>query len=176
MRRGEYLGLRWSDIDFEKMTMSISKQLKRENGDLKLLPLKTTHSNRKIAIPKELVNELKRHKRKQAEEKLAAGSAWQENDLVFCGVLGTPLDPRAFYANYKRMLANANLPDIRFHDLRHTYATLAIQNGVDVKTVQETLGHHSPAFTLEVYTHVTDKMRKDAARKMGAMMKSFEQK
>ena len=108
---------------------------------------------------------LKQHLENQELLKTNAGALWIQTSLVFCNELGNPLDPSGVYHYFKRLLKKLNLNDNRFHDIRHTYATIALQNGVDIKTIQETLGHYSVAFTLQVYGHVTKQMQESAAKK-----------
>ena len=113
---------------------------------------------------------------KQAQRRLQAGDLWQDwTDpakqyaacrLVFTNVLGDHLHPQRLYAHHKKIAANAGAPDARVHDLRHTFAVLSLQNGDDVKTVQENLGHATAAFTLDVYGHVSERMKEDSAARM----------
>lgn len=112
---------------------------------------KTPQSRRTIPIPGEGLEELKRHKARQAQEKLLLGQAYQDHGLVFCQVDGKPLDPRNFTRYFDRMLEEAGLPHIRFHDLRHTFATLMLELGEHPKTVQTMLGHSKIAMTLDLY-------------------------
>ena len=113
-------------------------------------------------------------KRRQAEKQLIAGQLWEKSNLVFTNDTGGPLDADAVYRAYKKLLADNNLPDIRLHDLRHTAAALMLQNGDDVKTLQEALGHHSAGFTLDMYGHVTERMKKESADRMEAYIKSLQ--
>ena len=117
---------------------------------------------------------LKKVRSKQAENRLKYGSAYyNEHDLVFTNEIGGHLSPVTVLGCFKRRVAAIGVPETRFHDLRHTYATLSIQNKDDIKTVSENLGHATVAFTLDVYGHVTDQMRKDSADRMQAYIDSI---
>ncbi len=117
---------------------------------------------------------LKRQKEKQAELRRLAGNMWIESNFVFTNKIGENLSPQTVYLNFKKLVAAAGYPDARFHDLRHSYAVAALQSGDDIKTVQENLGHHTAAFTLDIYGHVTDKMRRDSAQRMQVYIDSLQ--
>jgi integrase len=134
---------------------------------------KTKLSNRVINLAPAVVQVLKEHKKKQAEYRLMVGGIYRKDlDLVFANEIGEPLDPRAFTRVFERVIKKAGL-DVTFHGLRHTFATIALEQGVDVKTIQETLGHHSSAFTMDVYSSVTTKMKREAANKVGNLLASL---
>ena len=178
MRRGETLGLAWGCVDFAGGTILINRQLQRERkkgGQLTIVAVKND-KQRRISPPLTVFNLLKDHKRKQAEKQLKAGQLWEKTDLIFTNDTGGPLDADAVYKAYKKLLADNALPNIRIHDLRHTAAALMLQNGDDIKTVQEALGHHSAGFTLDTYGHVTEKMKQDSAARMEAYIKSVRKK
>jgi integrase len=126
-------------------------------------------SRRVITLPDELVTALRRHRALQNEERLAAGSAWEDWDLVFCQPNGRPIDPRADWAEWGELLQRAGVRQVRLHDGRHTAATLLLEQGVHVRAIQRILGH-SDVRTTEAYTHVGDQMTRDAARRMGAAL------
>ena len=123
-------------------------------------------SNRVINITPSLLQVLREHKTDQNKVKLQAGGAYDERklNLVFANEIGDPLCPRAFSRNFERLVESAGL-NITFHGLRHTFATIALEEGVNVKTIQETLGHHSSAFTMDIYSNVTAKMKTDKVSK-----------
>lgn len=167
LRFGELLELCWKDVDFEARTLTVNRQLQRVNGTLQFQTLKTPRSRRTIALPELAVAALKAHRARQMEERLKMGELWQDLDLVFCSEIGTPLNEsnvrnRSFYP----LLEKAGLPRIRFHDLRHTCATLLLAQGVHPKFVQEQLGHARIGVTLDTYTHVMPGMMKEVAEKM----------
>ena len=157
LRRGELLGLKWSDIDFEKRTLEVKRQIQRVNGVIQETASKTHNAYRKILLPVEAVEILQQYKAKQAIE----------SEYIFPSPTGGIMEPDCARKMLKRVLERAGLDELRFHDLRHTFATLALQNGVDVKTLSGILGHYSAGFTLDTYAHVTAQMQEDAANKMG---------
>ena len=162
MRRGEILGLKWIDLDYEANTIHIRRQICRIDGVVTEGPLKTKNSYRKIIIPSDVMSVLK------AKEKNDAGFS----EYVFPSAkTGGPISPDSVLHMLHRVLERAGLPKIRFHDLRHTFATMALQNGVDVKTLSCILGHFSAGFTLDTYAHVTTNMQQDAADKVGNFLK-----
>lgn len=121
----------------------------------------------RIITPAQFVMKtLQEQRRLQAEWRLLAGPAWQEGNFVFTNQLGGHLRKQTVYNRFKSIARSIGIPEARFHDLRHTYAVTSLQAGDDVKTVQENLGHHTAAFTLDVYGHVTDQMKKDSAARM----------
>ena len=161
MRRGELLGLKWEDIDFDHGVIHIRRQVARLNGTVQEAPLKTKNSYRNISIGADAV-ELLKQKKEQDNGKSV---------YVFPSPTGGPLAPDSVLHMLHRVLKRAGLPKIRFHDLRHTFATLALQNGVDIKTVSGMLGHFSAGFTLDTYAHVTTAAQREAAETMENMLK-----
>ena len=159
LRRGELLGLKWEDIDFTTQTLRVRRQVGRINGEVREAPLKTKNAYRTISLGTDAVGILKQQREKQPS------SAY-----VFPGPTGSPIAPDSVLHMLHRVLDRAGLPEIRFHDLRHTFATLALQNGVDVKTVSGMLGHFSAGFTLDTYAHVTTAAQKKAAKTMGEVL------
>ncbi|MBC9784100.1 site-specific integrase [Heliobacterium chlorum] len=146
LRRGELLALRWADIDLEKGTLKVNQSLSRvavQEADSKTQLIfqapKTKKSQRTIKIPPDALKELKIHKVKQAEERLAKGSGYSDQGLVFCGSEGQPIDPRSFTRRYETLLEKAEVPKVSFHALRHTVAVLLIKAGEKVKNVQNLL-------------------------------------
>ena len=168
MREGELLGLMWDCVDFEHGTIRVDKQLQRhreKGGGYYLCPTKNSKA-RLIAAAPSVMALLRRRKREQTAQRLAVGPGWQDTGLVFTNELGERLSYRTAYDCYKRIMAEIGCPHARFHDLRHTYAVMALEGGDDIKTVQENLGHHAASFTLDVYGHVTERMRKQSAERM----------
>lgn len=168
MRRGEILGLRWKDIDFENRQIRISKSLKPRQG-LKE-GVKTQSGHRSITISPMVVSELKKHRTMLAKEKLACEN-YQDNDLVICQKNGNPVNLGNFTQFWKRVIAKTGMRYIRFHDLRHTCASLLLSAGVHPKIVQELLGHSSIKITLDKYSHMMPNLQENAALALEKMLK-----
>lgn len=176
MREGEIIGLTWDKVDFEKGIIHVDKQLKRKQGKNNVYFFDSLKNGKtRIVSPAPIVFDvLRKVKIEQKQNQLKYGSAYENKDnLVFTNELGDHIGVEAVLLAFKRRVSAIGLPQMRFHDLRHTYATLSIQNGDDIKTVSESLGHATVAFTLDVYGHVTDKMRKDSADRMQAFFDSL---
>jgi integrase len=179
LRRGEVLALRWKDVNVKTGTLQVKQTLVRvtnhgatkAEGRTRLLfqEPKTSPSRRTLPIPEECLTALKQHKARQAEEKLL-GQAYHDHGLVFCQADGKPIDPRNFLRSFDRLIALAGLPPIRFHDARHTFATLMLELGESPKTVQTMLGHSRVAITLDIYSHVSLELEKKAAAKLNAAL------
>lgn len=157
LRRGEILGLKWTDMDLgAKGTLRITRQLQRmRDGSGLQFTAPKSGKGRAVRLPKRAVEALKAHRARQAEEKLKAGSLYEDGGLVFATEVGTPLEPSNIdRRSFKPLLEKARLPDIRFHDLRHTCATTLLKMGQHPKFVQDLLGHANIALTLDTYSHV----------------------
>ncbi len=172
MRRGEIFALRWSDVDFENQLISIRRTLHRtkDSGFVFRDSAKTDGSRRSIAVSDSVVKMLKKIKRKQLEQKMALGPAYQDHDLIFCRPDGTPFDLDYLSKAFGQFIRKANLPPIRFHDLRHTHATLLLQQGEHPKVVSERLGHSTITITMDLYSHVMPNMQKEAAQKLDNLL------
>lgn len=176
LRLAEAIGLTWDCVDFEKRRLTINKQLQKRplaEGGFTFTPLKNDKT--RIIAPAPFVLELlKRWRQVQAEERLKAGWEWQgwksekecQTAIVFTTPLGTHLRPQTVYIHFKKFATEIGASNARVHDLRHTYAALSLQNGDDIKTVQGNLGHATAAFTLDVYCHVSERMKEDSANRM----------
>jgi integrase len=169
MRRGEVLGLRWRDIDFDAGELSVANTLTTAGfGTVVAGPPKTTKSRRHLFLDSKTLEVLRDHRRSQREERLAAGPAWNGgNDYTFTDELGNPLHPDQFSLRFRQCVKRSGLPMIRLHDLRHSYATLALKAGVHPKVVSERLGHAGVGITLDLYSHVTRSIARDAADAVG---------
>ncbi|HEU5230212.1 MAG TPA: tyrosine-type recombinase/integrase [Ktedonobacteraceae bacterium] len=167
MRRGEILALKWQDINFSQNTLQVRRIFTRRPGNryIESEP-KTEKSRRNILLAPIVVTLLKQHRTRQLEAKLKAGSQWQDRGLVFCTSLGTPLNPEKMVARFKTLLKKGGLPPIRFHDLRHSAATILLSLGVHPKVVQELLGHNQISMTMDIYSHVLPGMQRDAITKL----------
>ncbi|HXG90548.1 MAG TPA: tyrosine-type recombinase/integrase [Vicinamibacterales bacterium] len=137
---------------------------------LRITEPKSASSVRTVTMPNVVVTALKAHRTRQLEERLAAGGEWQDSGLVFTSPIGTALDPRNATRDFPAMLAAAKLPVVRFHDLRHTAATLLLTQGVDPRTIMETLGHSQISLTMNTYSHVLPALQAEAAAKMDAAL------
>jgi integrase len=166
LRQGEALGLRWQDVDLPMGYLHIKKQLQRINGEFHLVEPKTPRSRRSLALPASIVAALSEHKDRQRNEHGAAGELWQESDLVFTTDRGRPLDGTVVSHHFHRVLDRAGLPQRRFHDLRHSSATLLLVQGVSPRVVMDVLGHSQIALTMNTYTHVIPELRRQAADRM----------
>jgi integrase len=163
MRRGEVLGLHWANVDLDKARIVVNRSLTLVNEELVWAPPKTARSRRSLSLDSETVAVLRSHRRRQLEERLNAGEAWHDNDLVFCNEDGTALHPSRFTRRFVTACERAGVPRIRLHDLRHTWATLALQAGIHPNVVSERLGHATTSITLDIYSHVQPELSAHAA-------------
>ncbi|MCL2494926.1 MAG: site-specific integrase, partial [Oscillospiraceae bacterium] len=168
MRKGEVLGLTWNNVDFERGTVCIRQQLLKKRGENAFMLASPKNDKPRTISPSPSVMAVLRGERvRQKRNQLQAGTAWSNPDnLVFTNPLGRHLIPNTVYCKFKRIAADLGVADLRYHDLRHTYAVNALHGGDDVKTVQGNLGHHTAAFTLDTYGHVTEQMQRDSAARM----------
>ena len=175
MREGEVLGLTWDCLDFKHGTLLIKQQLRREQqkgGKYYFSPPKNNKS-RVLSLAPSVIQLFRLQKLKQNGMRLEAGNLWEENNLIFSNQTGGFLSYRTVYDCFKRIMDRIGSPATRFHDLRHTYAVMAIKSGDDIKTVQENLGHATAAFTLDVYGHVTAQMKQASADRMEQLIRSI---
>lgn len=164
MRQGEVLGLRWKDVDFEAQIIYVRQTL-TQNAVIKT-GAKNKASLRSIHIPNKLVDELRAYRKQVLQEKLLYGQSYPDNDLVVCTKSGKPMIPRNFRKEFYNLIEQLGLPKIRFHDLRHTHATILIQQNVNVKLISERLGHSDIETTLNTYFHVLPDMQKSVSDKL----------
>lgn len=162
MRRGELLGLRWTDVDFGNSTLTIRQALQRVGGRLVLVEPKTALSRRTVPVPPPTLTALRAHRTRQNADRLAAGAAWQDSGLVFTTHLGGPLEPRNVNRAWYTLRANADLPWLRLHDLRHACASFMLAAGASPRTVMKTLGHSQIGLTMNTYTHVLPEVEREA--------------
>lgn len=179
MRQGEVLGLQWSCVDFERGTITVERQLQRprRKGDIYYFSALKNDKTRVIRPAPSVMQVLKDHKRRQNEQRLRAGTMWDAGgfpNLVFTTETGRFINYSTLLLSYKQALKRAGISEKRFHDLRHSYAVASLRAGDDVKTVQENLGHHTAAFTLDQYGHVTESMKKDSASRMEAFIATLK--
>ena len=163
-RRGECLGLRWQDIDFDRGIASIVQTIQRVQGrGLIIDSPKSKKGRRAIAIDAETVSVLKAHRVRQLEHRLQLGDEWENHDFVFPGVTGRPLDPSVLTHRFGRLAERAQTPGVNLKALRHFHATLLLRQGVHPKIVQERLGHATISITLDTYSHVIPSLQTEAA-------------
>jgi len=171
LRMGEILGLRWRDVDLDGGMLTVNQAVYRIAGQgMVTAEPKTDRSRRALFLPEGVRAALRTHRVRQLHERLIAGSHWHDNSLVFTSGIGTPLEPRNLFRIFKALLRKAGLPDIRFHDLRHSAASLLLAQGVPMRAVMELLGHSSIGTTADIYSHVMPAMMRDVADKMDAIL------
>jgi integrase len=167
LRQGEILGLKWSDLDWMTRRLKVQRQLQRTKtgGNLFTDP-KSEAGRRSVVLSRITISKLRAQRAVLSYERLFAGARWKDNDLIFPSTLGTPLDLMKLHKDFKGILHKAQLPNLRFHDLRHTAATLMLAQGIHPKVVQERLGHADIALTLNTYSHVLPDIQEEAAEKL----------
>ncbi len=170
MRRGEVAGLRWGDLDPEAGRLAVRRSLVTAGYAVSWSEPKTERSRRSVALDPGTLDAVRAHRARQAQEKLALGAAYADEDLVFCREDGRPLHPERLSKLFAACVREAGLRPIRLHDLRHTHATLALQAGVHPKVVSERLGHGDVGITLNVYSHVVPAMEEEAAARVAALV------
>lgn len=169
MRQGEVLGLTWDCVNFERNTILVNKQLQKTQkvgGEYVLVPTKNSRS-RTIMVAPSVMEMLKLQRDKQMFQQKRAGEAWEnEWNLVFTDEMGKFLPHFTVYKAFKAVVTRMGMPEERFHDLRHSYAVVSLESGDDIKTVQSNLGHATASFTLDVYGHVSQRMKQQSADRM----------
>ena len=163
MRRGEAIGLRWSDVDLENARLSVRRALIPTNREVVVSEPKTAKGRRVVALDRVTVEVLKAQAARQLDEQSERGETWVDSGLVFTAENGAALDPESVSRYWRQAVKKAMLPAIRLHDLRHTHATLALQAGVHPKVVSERLGHATVSITLDTYSHAIPAMQESAA-------------
>jgi integrase len=165
LRQGEPLGLRWEDVDFEDGLVRVRRTLTRNKRRLLLGEPKTKRSRRTVQLTEAAVQALKEHRARQKQQMERLGDHYEDQGLIFATQKGTLVNPTNLKKrSFEPLLEKAGLPSIRFHDLRHTCATLLLSSNVNPKIVSEMLGHATSAITLDTYSHVLPNMQKGAAR------------
>ena len=172
MRQGELLALRWQDVDWKLGELQIRRSVRYRGrrGFLESKP-KTESGVRRVTLPSFVVEVLKRHRVSQLEVRLQAGASWIERDLVFCRPDGDFMKAPTLRYQFFRLLEKVGLPRMRFHDLRHTAATLLLSMGVEMRVIQDILGHSNIATTANVYAHVLPAMQQEAMGKMDSLLR-----
>lgn len=172
LRLGELLGLKWSDINFNTNMLTVSRSLSRTKNQktgkyevIEQIP-KTKNSNRVVPVPDTILNKLEEHKKTQNKQRLLVGEAYINNNYVFADDIGNPIDDKRPGRNLKSVLKKLDIEPIKFHALRHTYATRLFENNVPPKTVQALMGHSDISVTMDIYTHVMEDTKLEAVEKL----------
>jgi integrase len=167
-RRGELLGLGWKEVDLDAVTVTISRQRVRGPAGVTWGSPKTERGRRTLDIDPGTVVILREWRLRELEERLALGEAYEDHGLVACRENGAPLDPDVASQSFRRLSRSAGLPLVRFHDLRHTQATLLLKEGVAAHVVSQRLGHASVGFTLQTYAHILPQQQAEAVARLAA--------
>ncbi len=170
LRRGELLALRWGDVDLENGLLSVRRSLEYINGQIRFKEPKTKRSTRTVALPAFVIADLRRHRLGQAERFLALGLGRPGSDTIVFDRLGKPWNPATFSSYFYRLVVSAKLPKARFHDLRHSFASFALQSGTDLKTISGALGHSTISTTADIYAHVASSLQHEAATRLDSML------
>jgi integrase len=170
MRAGELYGLRWEDVDLHARRLRVRRALQRQRGNgLVLITPKTARSRRTIILSRRAIAALREHRTHQLEQRLVTGPLWEDLELVFVNATGGSLNPSTQTHSFQETLARVGLPRVRFHDLRHTAATLLLAQGTHAKVVSEMLGHATIALTLDTYSHLVPVLHEQAAATMDSL-------
>ncbi len=171
MREGELLGLRWPDIDFQHASLSLQRTVSYLSGHgfVEHEP-KTASGKRRVALSGRVLETLTRHRERQRQLRATAGPSWQDRDLVFCTATGNYIHPGNLIRTFRQVLAKASLPRIRFHDLRHSAATMLLSQGIHPKVVQELLGHRTITMTMDTYSHVLPSLQQEAMQQWDTLL------
>jgi integrase len=173
LRQGEALGLKWDDIDLDTAVLRVRRASQRiPHQGTQLVETKTARSRRTLVLPPIVISALRAHRARQAMERLAAGERWVDLDLVFPSERGTLADGPNVTHRFHKLLKRAELPPMRFHDLRHACASLLLVQGVHPRVVMETLGHSQISLTMNTYSHVLPALQREAADRMEAILAS----
>jgi len=160
--RAELLGLRWRDVDLDFLSISVSHVLYKRRGVCQFKEPKTAHSRRRVAMTPKLACFLRDYRVEREVLYRQLGKELTLDSLIFASVEGKPIDPCVLTHNFHRMATRAGLENVRFHDLRHTFASFMLLHGAKPKVISEALGHSSVAFTMDVYSHIIEGMQEDA--------------
>ena len=174
LRKSELIAIKWSDLDWSNKQLKIQRQIQYfpKEGPV-FCELKSKSGKRTIVLSDEVIEKLHQHADIQDMERSFAGDRWKENDLMFSTEIGTPIGYHCIFSRFKEVLKLAGLPDMRFHDLRHTAATLMLKQGVHPKIAQERLGHSNIIMTLNTYSHVLPSMQEEMEKKLDELLKPF---
>jgi integrase len=173
IRQSELLALKWSDLDWQKRILKVQRQLKRNDLDQGYFTIpKTKAGKRSVDLGAETIKKLRSQYERQRLERMVAGNRWKENDLIFPSTIGSPLNQSNLLKSFRRFIQTAGLPKIRFHDLRHTAASLMLNHGVPPILVARRLGHSKVSITLDTYGHLMPEIQSGAADLMDDLVTS----
>jgi len=170
LRQGELLALRWRDLDLNKRSISVSRTFYKRQGVAEFRQTKTSHSSRYVSMTPKLAAYLREYREERESLFLHFGRLLRRDDLVFCNSEGEPLDPSVLSHSFQRIVKIAGLENLRFHDLRHGFASLMFHQGAKPKVISEALGHASVAFTMDVYSHIIQGMQEEAMELLNEVM------
>ncbi len=170
LRQAELLGLRWRDVDLDMCSISVCQVLYKRRGVCQFKEPKTAHSQRRVAMTPKLALFLREYRAERESISWQLGKPLALDDLVFTSVEGKPLDPCVLSHDFAKIVKRAGLENVRFHDLRHTFASLMLLRGAKPKVISEALGHASVAFTMDVYSHILGEMQGDAMALLDEVM------
>jgi integrase len=170
LRRGELLGLRWSDLNLHTARLTVRRSVETVKGVTRTKPPKTTRSARTIALPRFALDALRNQRAESDKRRTFFGLPHSEDDWVFTRADESPWTPHVFSLTFARMVKRAGLKPVRLHDLRHTFGTLALASGVDLKTVSTALGHSTIAMTANTYMHAVESLQQDAADRIDTLL------
>lgn len=167
LRRGELLGLRWTNVDLEQEFLQVAHTLQRVDGELRFQPPKTRTSRRTVPLPSPCVEALRAHRVLQGKERLAAGSRWRDEDMVFSTSIGTPIEPDNLRRSWYVVRKVLGEPAPRFHDMRHTCVSLLLAEGAPPHVVQQIVGHSAIDVTMTIYAHASLDEKRTALQRLG---------
>jgi integrase len=171
MRQGELLGLKWVDIQCGSGRLYVRRQMQEVRGEGRIFQEPKTRSGRRsIQLGEGTLQVLRIHREHQQLQKAVVGQRWHENDLIFPSSVGTPMDPSNLRLDFNRLIEKAGIPKVRFHDLRHSCASLMLNRGIPVIVVSKILGHSKPSITLDLYGHLYSEMQGEASRLMDELV------
>ena len=171
MRQSELLGLKWDDLDWNRQMLSVHRQLAyRKGGTFEFREPKTKNGKRTILLGTSAIDILRQHQEKNLYQRRRKGDAWQEHGMMFPSTTGTPVNPSNLRRAFRELLKKSGLPKIRFHDLRHTAASLMLNNGIPVLIVSRRLGHAKPSITLDVYGHLIPSKQEEVVQLMDELL------
>lgn len=172
LRRGEVLGLKWSEVDLDAAEARIERQLIRHRGSGAFAPPKTDRSRRTVALPTWCIAILREHRHRQLEAQMRARDKWEDNDLVFTNAAGGAANPGEVSYEFAKGLRRAGLPHVRFHDLRHDFASLLLSDGEDLGVISDMMGHSTIAITKDLYAEASREAKRRAVARLDTILGS----